>query len=47
MEHSESRSLHGRKNSRTGVLISFKLMKPGWIPATPLRNAGKGKRLLV
>ena len=22
-------------------------MRPGWIRATPLRNAGKGKRLLV
>ena len=31
-------------------MISFKLMRPGWIPATPatpLREAGKGKRLLV
>ena len=36
-----------RKNSRTGAMISFKLMRPGWIPATPLRKAGKGKRLLV
>ena len=35
------------KNSRTGALISFKLMRPGWIPATSLRNAGKAKRLLV
>ena len=25
----------------------FKLMRPEWIRATPLRNAGKGKRLLV
>ena len=24
-------------------MISFKLMRPGWIPATLLRNAGKGK----
>ena len=28
-------------------MISFKLMRPGWIPATSLRKAGKGKRLLV
>ena len=30
-------------------LISFNLMRPGWIPATctSLRNAGRGKRLLV
>ena len=39
--------MHDSNNSGTGVLISFKLMRPGWIPATPLRNAGKGKRLLV
>ena len=45
--HSESRSIHVKKNSMTGVLISFNLMRPGWIPATSLRNAGKGKRLLV
>ena len=45
--HSESRSMHGSKHSMAGVLFSFKLMRPGWIPATPLRNAGKGKRLLV
>ena len=43
MQHSESRSMHVRKNSRTGVLISFNLMRPGWIPDTSLRNAGKGK----
>ena len=24
-------------------MISFKLMQTGWIPATPLRKAGKGK----
>ena len=35
------------KISRTGDLISFKLMRPGWIPASPLRNAGKGKRHLT
>ena len=45
--HCESRSMHGSKHSMAGVLNSFKLMRPGWIPATPLRNAGKGKRLLV
>ena len=28
-------------------LVSFNLMRPGWIPATSLRNVGKGKRLLV
>ena len=41
------RRMHARKNSRTSVMISFKLMRTGWIPATPLRKAGKGKRLLV
>ena len=46
-KHSESRFLHVRKNSRTGVLMSFNLMRPGWIPITSLRNVGKGKRLLV
>ena len=46
-KHSESRSMHGNKHSRAGVSISFKLRRPGWIPATSLRNAGKGKRLLV
>ena len=35
------------KNSRTGVLISFKLMRPGWIPAIPLINADKGKRRMT
>ena len=24
-------------------MISFKLMRTGWIPATPLRKAGKGE----
>ena len=28
-------------------LVYNKLMRPGWIPATPLRKTGKGKRLLV
>ena len=46
-KHSESRSMHGSKHSRAGGFISFKFMRPEWIPATPLRNAGKGKRLLV
>ena len=32
-EHSESRSMHARKNSSTRVLILFKLMRPGWIPS--------------
>ena len=45
--HNESHSMHVRKNSRTGVLISFNLKRPGWIPATSLRNFGKGRRLLV
>ena len=30
-------------NSRTGVMISFKLMRPGWIPATPLKNLARGR----
>ena len=48
LKHNESRSMHhARKNSRTSVMISFKLMRPGWIPATSLRKAGKGKKLLV
>ena len=41
--HSESRSMHVRKNSRTGALISFTLMRPEWIPATSSRNAGNGE----
>ena len=47
LKHSESHSMNVRKNSRTGVLISFNFMRPGWIPATSLRNADKGKRTLV
>ena len=35
--------MHARKNSMTSVMISFKLMRTGWIPATPLRKAGKGE----
>ena len=47
LQHSELRSIHARKNSMTRVLISYLLMRLGWKPATPLRNADKGKRLLV
>ena len=42
-----NRSMHARKNSRTSVMISFKLIRTGWIPATPLRKAGKVKRILL
>ena len=46
-KHNESRSMLGSKHSMAGVLISFKLMRPGWIPATPLRNAGNGEETPV